>query len=519
MKQSLDQIFNVNQTQKPSLDELFGKAPVEPKQNFGERLLNQYDTARKDIGTAIEKGATGKQNLLSTGLQTAGNVAKAAFAPVTAAIEPLLEPVMQKVAQNPTAQKVFGTISDFASKNPELSKNIEAGLDIAGLGVTGQATKVVKGAANIAQDGVIGARNIAGKGLQNVGEKIQQTVIKPSGRDLADGFKIENVAKYDVGGSLPQTVAKTHTKMNELSNALKEKLLDTDARLDLNKAFDETAQKLLASKTKSFGENGAIMRQLDSLKKEIQSLPTENGTVDLYDATNIKRGAGTKGAWAYNRPEIDATATEKIYTEFYNTLKNEIELLAPDGVKEINKQLSELIPINNAALRRLPVAERNNAISLTDTIGLTSSMFDPRTLLILGAQKASKSGRVGQALVKAGEAIKAAPRVIKKPKPGISERSPILKGVKKYIKNPKMGLSIEDISKNIDNTDRDIMNQFVDAKLGKLEKLTPELKGKAQDLADSMGIKAFGTDESLAKEFIKILDADRGATKKKLKVK
>jgi hypothetical protein len=59
-----------------------------------------------------------------------------------------------------------------------------------------------------------------------------------------------------------------------------------------------------------------------------------------------------------------------------------------------------------AALRRLPVEQRNNALSLTDSIGLFSSIFDPKALLVLGATKAANSGRVGNVLQKAGAAIR-----------------------------------------------------------------------------------------------------------------
>jgi hypothetical protein len=74
---------------------------------------------------------------------------------------------------------------------------------------------------------------------------------------------------------------------------------------------------------------------LKNLQSEIKQVAGKDGKVDLVEATNIKRGAGSKGAWAYNRPEADASAIEKVYTEFYNVLKNHIEKSAPAGVKAI----------------------------------------------------------------------------------------------------------------------------------------------------------------------------------------
>jgi hypothetical protein len=72
-------------------------------------------------------------------------------------------------------------------------------------------------------------------------------------------------------------------------------------------------------------------------------------------------------------------------------------------VKELNKQMSELIPISNAALRRLPVEQRNNMIGLTDSIGLFSSIFDPKALALIGANKLARSGKFGEFLMKVAE--------------------------------------------------------------------------------------------------------------------
>jgi hypothetical protein len=276
----------------------------------------------------------------------------------------------------------------------------ELGLATAGGEFGGAAAAAGKTGATIAAK--VGAR-IAGKGLEATGQKIQQSVIRPAIADIKDGFKIENVAKYDVGGSLPQTVAKTHVKLNELSAELARKLKGTDAKIDLNTTLHETAKRLAENKAGSFGDNAALDRVMDQIADEVHHVG--GGEVDLVQATNIKRGAGAKGAWAYNRPEPDASAVERAYNEFYNVLKEQIEKTAPAGVKEINKKLSELIPIQNAALRRLPVEQRNNIFSLTDSIGFLSAVFDPKALLLVGASKAAKSGKVGNVLVKVGQKL------------------------------------------------------------------------------------------------------------------
>lgn len=285
-----------------------------------------------------------------------------------------------------------------------LKENIKAGAELglatAGGEFGGAAAKVGQ---TIAKTAGKTAAKVAGKGLEATGQKIQQSVIRPSIADIKDGFKIENVAKYDVGGSLPETVAKTQVKMNELSQQLKAKLTATDAKIDINETLAETARRLGEDKAGTFGDNAALDRVLDQMADEV--LRTGNIQHDLVSANNIKRAAGSKGAWAYNRPEPDASAVEKAYTTFYSVLKEQIEKASPEGVKEINQQLSELITIQNAALRRLPVEQRNNVFSLTDSIGFLAAAFDPKVLLMVGASKAAKSGKVGDILTKTGRKL------------------------------------------------------------------------------------------------------------------
>ncbi len=238
--------------------------------------------------------------------------------------------------------------------------------------------------------------------MEATGQKIQQSVIRPSIADIKDGFKIENIAKYDLGGSLPETIAKTQVKLNELGQQLAAKLKATDAKINLEETLHETAKRLADDKAGSFGDSIALDRVLEQIGAEIGKV---GGTHDLASANTVKRAAGTKGAWAYNRPEADASAIERAYTTFYGVLKEQIEKAAPEGVKEINRQLSDLITVQNAALRRLPVEQRNNVFSLTDSIGFLASAFDPKALLLVGATKAAKSGKVGNVLVKAGRRL------------------------------------------------------------------------------------------------------------------
>jgi hypothetical protein len=59
--------------------------------------------------------------------------------------------------------------------------------------------------------------------------------------------------------------------------------------------------------------------------------------------------------------------------------------------------MSELIPIKNALIRRIPVASRNNPIGLLDGIALiqTLSSGNPNALAFLGAKLLTGSSKAG----------------------------------------------------------------------------------------------------------------------------
>ena len=100
-----------------------------------------------------------------------------------------------------------------------------------------------------------------------------------------------------------------------------------------------------------------------------------------------------------------------IYTKFYRQLRQEIEKKAPEGIRSINKQISELIPISHAIIRRIPVAERNNVFSLTDIISGGLSFGNPKAVGLFIANRLTKSGQFAKLLGQFGEGLeKVAPK-------------------------------------------------------------------------------------------------------------
>lgn len=251
----------------------------------------------------------------------------------------------------------------------------------------------------------IEAIDIIGNVIKKVGQKIQFSVLKPNKADIADGFKVENVNKYKLGGNVGETLEKGKEGLKTRSKELKTVLSDADGKVDLNNVLDRTKQRLAGQTAQNVGVNKAIQNELTNLGEEIKIISEK--PVNLLAANTVKQGAGQLGAWAYGKPEFDAQAKEIVYNTFYYELKTAIEKTSQSPqVAILNKEIQEILSITNAALRRLPVAERNQIFGLTEAVGAAMGTIDPRSFAIVGASIAQKSGKAGQALVDFGEFLK-----------------------------------------------------------------------------------------------------------------
>lgn len=346
------------------------------------------------IGTGIAKlRAKPEERQFITGpsaSQVLGDVAGATTQIVSAAL-PIKASLLGKVAQ-------FSGIGALGGGAKALSEGEDI-KDVAKSTLKGGAIAGTVGlATGLVEKGIKGLSNLFGK----AGDKIQTTVIKPSAQDIKDGFSLDTVKKYNLGGSLKQTFEKTDTKLDELSKQLSSKIKSTGKSpvINLNKVYENTAKRVLGNKFESFGSNSQIDNALSKLQEEIIGVSGKNGLTSLEEGQIIKRAAGHFGSWTFGVPTPEATASQKVYDTFYNEIKTAIEKAAPEGVKEINQEISKLIPVMNALIRRIPVAERNAALSLTDIISLTGTALEPRALGVSLLNLASKSGRVGSLLSK-----------------------------------------------------------------------------------------------------------------------
>jgi len=414
----------VDAVMKPASDVLVGAAKGlgSTVANIGELGAKGLDIATfqkpKTIDTEAALGELGIKNAL-TPTNTAqkvgftGEQISEFFAPTGAIAKGV--GLAEKGVQAAKVGKFGANIArdlGLGRKGAKLASNVVEGATnlAARSGLTGATEGVVTAAQGgdqreIARNAVLaGAVPILGAALKATkpilgatANKIESTLIKASKRDVEDGFKSGNVFKYKLGGSLEQTAEKTAKAIETRSNELKKLIANNPAKVNINELLDNVETKLATNKSASFGYNTKIKNAINTLRDEIAQL-SDDGVVDLADAQQIKRSVGKLGAWQYGVRDPDATALEKAANSLYSELRLAIEKASPAKLKKLNKELSELIPIENAVTRRIPVAERNNAISLTDILTTLPAFSSPANMWLFVLNRLSKSGKVAERL-------------------------------------------------------------------------------------------------------------------------
>lgn len=421
---------------KKTGSEKFQAGPTEIVKGFGKGILNTvdnmsqmgYDILKKGVADPIVEGVTGIKGPEQQNYQIPKPYTEATnnFQSIGKGIEQIGEffvptGLTAKLAKIGDAGLMMTKLAtEYGPAGARAAKSLSF-LTRSGL-LAGEGAAVTKSQTYGDEDSdeqtkmnavISGALPLTGKLLTGVvkpvlkvaGEKIENALIKPSVKDIKDGFKIENVAKYDVGGSLEQISQKTHNKIEELGRQLTTVIQGSDSKINLPTLIDKLEADMTKNGTRTFGMNTKLAGALKFFRDEIGAV-TEDGNVSIADAQQIKRSVGKLGAWQYGARDPESTAIETVANNLYTKLKNEIEKVSPTEIRDINRQMSELIPIENAVIRRIPISDRNNIISLTDVLTAAPGLVHPSNLWLFFLNRLSKSGAVGNALMKAGQKAK-----------------------------------------------------------------------------------------------------------------
>ena len=244
------------------------------------------------------------------------------------------------------------------------------------------------------------------KGAGWLGERIERALVKPTQADVRNGFQTANIFRYRLGGSLRQTYDKTQQRLDELTGQLQDILKRPGPtgqipQVDVLQALTDTAVDLQRASARTFGQNQALERATAKLLDDplFQQMPS--GSVDVGVANQVKQAVGEMGAWLHDpsgRVLVDpeSRAMEKVANLFYDKLKTRIAAAAQGPVAAVNRQLSDILPIKYAIIRRIPVESRANVLNLGDIVGFSTGAWGLALL-----NRVLKSGQTANVLTAA----------------------------------------------------------------------------------------------------------------------
>ncbi len=413
-------------------------------QDFGKRIENTrqaLDITKRGEQTGGEfalqtlgQGAGVIGDVIGRGIGVAGKVASAVTPdfieePVVSAAKSAAGYAIEK------AQPAFDAYGKFAEANPRAARNVEAVANIAssipilkgGQVAAKVATPLVKAAAKE----VPLLTKAAGRGIGGVVEKggiaIQKSIIKPKNVDIRNGFKAENISKYGVGGALDSGLEATQSRLAGFVKQLNEAVTadQTPPNIRVGQVYDGLVGEATKAGPKTVGLRNDRIKALAEIESDLDSsMPNwREQPLNLLETIELKRAVGLKASFLHDPLKPNSVnAAEGVWNDFYRGLKKAAEENAPAGFEELNKAISELIPIEQAYIRRLNVAGNTNPLSLTDYIGLVGSAIEPSALFITAANRASKSGVLAKGLQTAGKALKGEKAITEiplAPRPGV----------------------------------------------------------------------------------------------------
>lgn len=279
---------------------------------YFERVGQQYSEAGKSIQENLQRPAISNsmgaspfevtKQLGEAALRTTGDVVGVAFAPITEAVAPLinpiLKPVVQTLAEIPGVKQGIDKVVDWANKNPNAAKDLGAALNI-GLLLTAESSKpLVKSATNKGVETAGKASETLGSGLKSAGEISYRTAIpmeestaralqsyqasKPTLSERVMGFftgkdgkiatppirESETAARYGLSGTEWQIGVQAKKASNGIWNDTIKPALEASKEKNDMRAFFGDLKDRIISETPDLTRRRLLLRAWESMKSD-----------------------------------------------------------------------------------------------------------------------------------------------------------------------------------------------------------------------------------------------------------
>jgi len=436
-----------------------GETPAETK-------LNEYSTAAKDLanlpGKALNQAIYATRNTpvlsnMGQAVQTAEHYAGEGLQALSKVptwvpgekklVDNLADAADKFAAAHPRISNAANAVGNFAQLGAAIipagaaTKSMFAALDKVAevsANVTAKAIKatpgVVKAIPGALRDAPETASNVAGNALtgagqtaENMAARIQGTKVKINSPEMSKGATNAMYSKYGVFGNASQVQSQWQSKIVDVAKQLREKIQSVEFDAADPSSRINIAQAVNAAKQKVAGTTRLNRLAMDKVAQDVSSeleftygldfahAPAIKNNVDLAEAQLLKQEIGGHGDWLEHNGKMmaneNATNKASFYNALYDELKTQLENKGKPGIKELNKQLSEMIPMERAARKQILVESRKNPIGLDDFLGFGMAVGHAAathglSLALPVANVISKSPSTARALYGAGQSLK-----------------------------------------------------------------------------------------------------------------
>ena len=234
---------------------------------------------------------------------------------------------------------------------------------------------------------------IAGKGAGAVSERLIRRDYLPLKSHEKAGWSAKAAIKHGLyGKGTDDLAALGNEKLADLYKQQKDLIQAGKAaggRVDFQQALDDAMAKIEKGQDSELWDKApglleeykrriTRIRDLDKADPEAVKQALSK---DVADAQLFKSDLGEDAAFASMKgvPGIDkdAAVRGRFAAILYGNVKDQIEKNVPEGLREINKAMSEIIPLRNAADYRAAVQGRQRIGSLTDFVLGGGAMVEP----------------------------------------------------------------------------------------------------------------------------------------------
>jgi hypothetical protein len=226
------------------------------------------------------------------------------------------------------------------------------------------------------------AKKAITKGSKELADKVLTSYLKPLSKVFNEGFDAANIEKYGLYGNnvndiLKKSQGEISIRMNQLKELL-EQSGNSGNKVDMADAVLKAVKEIESNKTKFpqlfLAKKNEKIPLKEAAEEIIGMIARLSGGADAdpLTANEIAQTLGVIASKAFGKNTKQDDALEAVAMTTYWKLRELIESSvkdAPGEVRRLNREMHEIIPIKNAALRRLPIDKRNEFIPLKTMIG------------------------------------------------------------------------------------------------------------------------------------------------------